>query len=138
LTSETWEGAQLDAIINRALEPFQEEGQERIKVDGPGDMWLDATKAVIVAMVIHELATNAIKYGSLSNGSGFVNVSWEQLSQPDRVKLIWQESGGPKVDPPTQKGFGSHLIERVFRGMLGTSELVFERQGLSCTLEVAR
>jgi PAS domain S-box-containing protein len=138
LTSETWEGAQLDAIINRALEPFQEEGQERIKVDGPGDVWLDATKAVIVAMVIHELATNAIKYGALSNGSGFVNVSWEQLAQPDRVKLIWQERGGPQVDPPTQKGFGSHLIERVFRGMLGSSELVFDRQGLSCTLEVAR
>jgi two-component sensor histidine kinase len=89
----------------------------------------------MVAMVLHELATNAVKYGALSNGGGCVNVAWK-LIQPDRAKLIWRESGGPKVSPPTQKGFGSHLIERAFRGQLGTAQLVFSPQGLCCLLEI--
>ena len=74
-------------------------------------------------MVVHELATNAIKYGALSNGSGRVSVAWKQHSQPNLVKLVWQESGGPKVSPPKQKGFGSHLIERAFGGQLGTAHV---------------
>jgi PAS domain S-box-containing protein len=137
LTSETWERAPLHAIVTRALEPFHEQRRERITVEGPDDLWLDSTKSVVVAMVIHELATNAVKYGALSNGRGRVTVAWEQLTQPDRVKLIWRESGGPKISPPKQKGFGSHLIERAFGGQLGSAQLVFNPQGLLCALEVA-
>ena len=88
-------------------------------------------------MALHELATNAVKYGALSNGDGRVSIAWERQSQANRVKLVWQESGGPEVSPPKQKGFGSHLIERAFGGQLGGSELIFNPQGLSCTLEVA-
>ena len=136
LTSETWQRAPLHAIVTRALEPFQEQGRDRITLDGPSDLFVDSTNSVMVAMVLHELATNAVKYGALSNGGGRLSVTWEQLIQPDRVKLIWRESGGPKVSPPKQKGFGSHLIERAFGGQLGTAQLVFSPQGLSCTLEV--
>jgi two-component sensor histidine kinase len=118
------------------LEPFQERN-ERITIDGPADLWLDSTKSVIVAMALHELATNAVKYGALSNGGGRVSITWERQHQANRVKLVWQESGGPKVCPPKQKGFGSHLIDRVFAGQLGGSELIFSPQGLACTLEVA-
>ena len=137
LTSETWERASLRAIVTRALEPFQERLHERITIDGPGDLWLDSTKSVVVAMALHELATNAVKYGALSNGAGRVSIAWERQCQANRVKLVWQESGGPKVCPPKQKGFGSHLIERAFGSQLGGSELIFDPQGLSCTLEVA-
>ena len=137
LTSERWETAPLGAIVTQALEPFQEHLHERITIDGPADIWLDSTKSVLVAMALHELATNAVKYGALSNGSGRVTVAWEQLVQANRVKLVWQESGGPEVGPPKQKGFGSHLIERAFACQLGGSELMFSPQGLSCTLEVA-
>jgi two-component sensor histidine kinase len=137
LTFETWERTPLQVIVTRALEPFQEHRHERITVNGPADMWLDSTKAVMVAMVVHELATNAAKYGALSNGSGRVSVAWNQHSQPNLVKLVWQESGGPEVGPPKQKGFGSHLIERAFGSQLGSAQLVFSPQGLSCTLEVA-
>ncbi len=136
LTSKTWQGAPLRAVVIRALEAFQGGLRERITVDGPADLWLDATKSVIVAMALHELATNAIKYGALSNGAGRVNLVWERVHQPDRMKFLWQESDGPKVKPPKQKGFGSHLIERAFVGQLGGSELVFSPQGLRCTLEV--
>src|SRR4029077_8151591 len=136
LTSETWQAASLQAIVNQALKPFQEKHNERIAVEGPTDVWLDSTKSVVVAMVIHELATNALKYGALSNGSGRVTVAWER-SQPNLVKLVWQESGGPEIGPPKQKGFGSHLIERAFGGQLGSAQLVFNPQGFSCALEVA-
>jgi PAS domain S-box-containing protein len=137
LTSKTWEKASVRAIVTRALEPFQEQVNDRLTIDGPADLWLDSTKSVTVAMALHELATNAVKYGALSNGRGRVSIAWQRQCDPDRMKLVWQESAGPEVRPPKQKGFGSHLIERAFAGQLGGSELVFSPQGLSCTLEVA-
>jgi PAS domain S-box-containing protein len=136
LTSDTWQTASLQAIVTQALKPFQEQHHERIAVEGPTDVWLDSTKSVVVAMVIHELATNALKYGALSNGSGHVSVTWERHFQPNLVKFVWQEGGGPEISPPQRKGFGSHLIERAFGGQLGTAQLVFSPQGLSCTLEI--
>ena len=137
LTSKTWERAPLRAIVTRVLEPFQEKLNERITIDGPDDLWLDSTTSVAVAMALHELSTNAVKYGALSNGAGRVSIVWECDFPANRVKLVWQESGGPEVSPPKQKGFGSHLIERAFGGQLGGSELRFNPKGLSCTLEVA-
>ena len=136
LTSETWQTAPLHSIVTQALKPFQEQHHERIAVEGPADVWLDATKSVVVAMVIHELATNALKYGALSNGSGHVSVTWDQLSQPSLAKLVWRESGGPEVGSPERKGFGSHLIERAFGGQLGMAQLVFNPEGLCCVLEI--
>ena len=88
-------------------------------------------------MALHELATNAVKYGALSNGDGHVSILWERQPQTHLLKLIWQESGGPEVSPPKQTGFGTQLIERAFGGQLGRSELIFNSQGVSCTLEVA-
>jgi two-component sensor histidine kinase len=86
-------------------------------------------------MVIHELATNAVKYGALSNGTGCVSVTWD--TEPNLVKLAWEESGGPEVSPPKERGFGSHLIERAFGGQLGRAQLVFSPPGLRCTIEIA-
>jgi two-component sensor histidine kinase len=95
-------------------------------------VWLDSIKSVVVAMVVHELATNAIKYGAL--------VEWQRArkhSHPNLVKLVRQERGGPEISTPQRKGFGSHLIERAFGGQLGTAQLVFNPQGVFCALEVA-
>lgn len=135
LTSEAWERATLSAVVNRALEPFQQY-QERITASGPGPLWLDASKGVMVTMVVHELVTNAVKYGALSNATGHISLTWERTDQPDLAKLVWQESGGPEVVPPKAKGFGSHLIERGFGGQLGSARLVFNPSGLVCTLEI--
>jgi two-component system CheB/CheR fusion protein len=137
LTSEIWEKAQLEAIVTRVLQPFQGGHGERITIGGSAEVWFDSTTSVIVAMVIHELATNAIKHGALSNGSGHVTVGWERQRQPDRVTLVWRESGGPPVQPPSQKGFGSHLIERALASQAGATKLDFHPQGVVCTLEVA-
>ena len=131
LTSETWDSAPLSAVVNCALEPFQQQHSERIITDGPDHLWLDSTKGVMVAMVVHELATNAVKHGALSNGSGQVRLTWDRPAQP-LLKLVWQENGGPEVNPPKQKGFGSHLIERAFGG-----QLLFNPSGLTCALEIA-
>jgi PAS domain S-box-containing protein len=136
MTTETWEKAPLSAAVNKALEPFQEKLGTRIMVDGPPHLSLEAAKTVMVSMMMHELATNAIKYGALSNGTGRVDVTWERHSNPGLVKLVWQESGGPPVVAPKRKGFGSHLIERAFGGQLGRAELVFSPTGLSCTLAI--
>jgi two-component sensor histidine kinase len=88
-------------------------------------------------MAVHELATNAVKYGALSNGSGHVQVAWEVLPE-DRLRLRWQESGGPPVRPPRQKGFGLRLIESALPGELGSAHLEFAPAGLTCVLEIAR
>ena len=135
LTSETWERAPLLDIVTRTLEPFQD-GNKCITIDGAADIWLDSSKSVAVAMVLHELATNAVKYGALSNGAGRVSIAWERHLQADQVRLVWQESGGPAVTLPEHRGFGSQLIERAFADQLGNCELVFNPQGLSCTIKL--
>jgi PAS domain S-box-containing protein len=137
LTTETWEKAALSATINRALEPFHEHLGTRITLDGTPHIWLEAAKALMVAMMMHELGTNAVKYGALSNATGRVNVAWERLENPDLVKVVWRESGGPPVIAPKRKGFGSHVIERVFGGQLGRAQLEFQSPGLLCTVEIA-
>jgi PAS domain S-box-containing protein len=136
LTAETWEKAPLGHVVKRALEPFQHHS-ERVLVEGPDHLWLNSSKGVMVAMVVHELATNAVKHGALSNGTGQINVTWDRTAQPDLAKLVWQESGGPVVHQPKERGFGSHLIERAFGGQLGAAELIFDPSGLTCTLEIA-
>jgi two-component sensor histidine kinase len=66
----------------------------------------------------------------------WLSVSWERQTQPNRVKLVWQESGGPEVSAPKHQGFGSYLIKRAFGGQLGSARLEYDPQGVSCTLEV--
>ena len=90
-----------------------------------------------VAMALHELATNAVKYGALSNKRGSVQVAWNVLpGNADRMRFTWRETGGPPVKPPSRKGFGSLLIEMAFQDRGGSSRIDFEPQGLVCTLEL--
>jgi PAS domain S-box-containing protein len=139
LTLESWNRAPLHDVVGRVLQPFQEKHRERFLIEGHGDLWLSANRSVLLALVLHELATNAVKYGALSNGSGRVRVGWDIASngQPARVILTWQESGGPPVKPPERKGFGSLLIERVAESELGAARFEFPPQGVICTFEVS-
>jgi two-component sensor histidine kinase len=91
-------------------------------------------------MTLHELATNAVKYGALSNGYGVVSLTWEAKGAEEEsqsVHLTWRELGGPLVVPPERKGFGSFLIERALQGGGGNARLDFNPNGLICSLEVA-
>ena len=116
LTHHGWEGAGLRAIVTQALDPFRSAAEPRISIDG-SDVGLSPRQALGLSMALHELATNAVKYGALSNEVGQVKVSWEIMSEV--LELTWIEEGGPTVTPPKRKGFGSRLIERNLASELG-------------------
>jgi PAS domain S-box-containing protein len=127
LTSDKWDRASLRAVVDAALEPFQ---QERFTLEGP-DTWFNASKSLQITLAIHELATNAAKYGALGNATGRVHLTWE-MWDPGRLKLRWKESGGPAAKPPKRKGFGSILIKRTFEG----ARFEYAPQGFSCEFEI--
>ena len=95
--------------------------------------------AVVMSMILHEIATNAAKYGALSNESGTVALDWEVIADtgPPKLRLIWTEAGGPLVTAPVQRGFGSRLIERSLQGGLGgDAALDFAPDGLTCHIRL--
>jgi PAS domain S-box-containing protein len=137
LTIENWDQAPLREVVGRALKPFEPTRQARIIVKGPS-VALPARSSLMLTMCLHELATNAAKYGALSNGTGKVNVGWTLLGNgvDRKVKLSWRETGGPPVTVPQRKGFGSLLIEQSFVGY-GETSFEFRPDGLKCSLELS-
>jgi two-component sensor histidine kinase len=134
LTREHWEGAPLREVIQRTMAPHIDHAASRLTLDGP-DLWLTPNRALSIALAMHELATNAVKYGALSREGGRVEVRWRTLDAagPPRLELEWRESGGPPVAPPRRRGFGSRLIERsLSRELQGEVTLDFEPSGLVC------
>jgi PAS domain S-box-containing protein len=116
LTQTHWKGALLQQVIDAALKPFagNENALGRISANGPV-VWIAANTAVTLTLAFHELATNATKYGALSNDNGRIDVAWtpEPAQPAQELHLHWREKGGPPVTPPTRKGFGSMLMEKV-------------------------
>src|SRR3954453_22527133 len=109
LTSGDWHQAILPDVVRRALKPFESPKQNRFTHQGPA-LWVPAPTSLSLTLCLHELATNAAKYGALSNGAGQVHVAWEPVG-PDKARLSWRETGGPAVVAPQRTGFGSRLIE---------------------------
>jgi PAS domain S-box-containing protein len=135
LTRERWHGADLGDVAERALRAFAADRPDRVRASGPR-IRLRPGAALTLALVLHELATNAVKYGALSNDTGRVEVAWTLPDGEDRMVLTWTESGGPPVVPPTRRGFGSRLIERSLRNELGGSAAItYAPEGFRCTLE---
>jgi PAS domain S-box-containing protein len=129
LTRESWEGASLREVFDVELHAMA--GEDRVSFDYPSDIRLTPKAAVALGMGIHELATNAVKYGALSSPHGHVRVAW-RIDQ-DLLRLIWTESGGPKVEPPARRGFGARLLERGLAAELsGSVELTYDASGLVC------
>jgi two-component sensor histidine kinase len=124
-------------MIQRALIPFREKHRERFTISG-NDAILNANQALLLGMTMHELATNAVKYGALSNAQGTVDLSWRISPVADGriLKLEWREQGGPSVNPPGRKGFGSTLIERAVQQERGKSCFEFRPEGVVCSLEM--
>jgi two-component sensor histidine kinase len=114
LTNEQWAGADLGEIASQAAQPFRTGlGEARIRLDGP-KVRLPPKAAIAVALAMHELATNAVKYGALSNADGYVTFTWSlgRSSRRRDLEMVWREIDGPRVTPPTRAGFGTRLIER--------------------------
>jgi two-component sensor histidine kinase len=120
LSQEKWRGSELQDVLGRVLQPYLLSNPERVRMLGP-TVPLSPRVAVILSMIIHEMATNAAKYGALSNDAGTIALDWEVISEggQPKLRLIWREAGGPQVTAPVQRGFGSRLIERSARDQLG-------------------
>jgi PAS domain S-box-containing protein len=137
LTTSAWQGASLASLVRDQLE-LGDGSIERYQVDGP-DVWLDPQAAVRLALVLHELGTNAHKHGALSVPPGRVSLTWEAdpASTPlPMVRLRWQERNGPLVAEPQRRGFGSLMIEQSLRPDGGSAELAFRPGGLLCRFQV--
>lgn len=135
LTATTWATASIREVVKDALEPHKIP-KERISVSGP-EIILGSKQALSLSLAIHELATNATKYGALSSASGKVVISWQQDvdSGGPTFRFLWEESGGPKVVIPTKKGFGTQLITRALRADFGGSvRFEYAPNGVVCRL----
>jgi PAS domain S-box-containing protein len=139
LVKENWAGADLHSIVDQALTPYGHDSGRRFQVDGP-PVRLSPQQAVAMALALHELATNALKYGALTRPEGTIDVTWN-LAQDGlggrHVTLLWQENGGPPVTPPTHMGFGTRLIARTFgRESGGRATVDYPAHGARCVIEV--
>ena len=136
LTRESWEGAVLAEIIGEAVAPHCGPGADRFELDGP-KVWLSPKHALALAMGLHELCTNAAKYGALSNDAGRVKIEWfvGGLNGGRELRIRWIEIGGPKVGTPSRRGFGSQLIERgLSQDLGGEVRIDFVPTGVICAI----
>ena len=134
LLKTNWTSATLASIIQAAIEPFDK--GERFSVEIP-DIDVSPAAVLPLAMILNELCTNAIKYGSLSNASGCVAISAAVDASKERFSFLWTETGGPSVQFPTRTSFGMRLIEQGFVGELsGEAHLAFEPSGVVCKLNI--
>jgi two-component sensor histidine kinase len=137
LTGERWVGASLRGAIEQAIRS-QCPDESRCVLTG-GDIKLSPKTALALTLSMHELATNALKYGAWSNADGKVDVSFAIYAGPEgvsRLRIEWRETGGPVVSPPERRGFGSALVERgLAREMSGEVKMAFLPDGLVCTID---
>jgi PAS domain S-box-containing protein len=131
----SWTGAELGGLVKQELLPYSREGEMRTQIDGPS-VTIKPDVAQAMAVILHELATNAAKYGALSAAKGRVRVDWSRPAD-DKLVLHWTEAGGPPVNPPTRKGFGTHIIEAMIRDHVRCDvRLDWRAEGLACEISV--
>jgi len=134
LAEAQWRGTRLRRLAEAVLDAHRTEDTGRITLSGP-DVVLNARTTEAISLGLHELATNAAKYGSLSVPGGSVAVRWQVVEPGHRLKLHWVERDGPPVRPPAQRGFGSMLIEQgLVRELDGAVSLRFDPAGLQCEI----
>jgi PAS domain S-box-containing protein len=127
-----WTGAKLRTLVEQELSPYSRDGQSRTRIEGPAVM-LKADVSQTIAVAMHELATNAAKYGALSKAKGQVRVEWSHAAD-GRLVLRWTETGGPPVTPPARKGFGTYMMGAMIRGHSGNMQLDWRAGGLTCEI----
>jgi two-component sensor histidine kinase len=139
LTLSDWHDVGTMALARQSLAPFIGKGGKgaaRVSLDGP-DIGLGANKALLLTMVLHELGTNAVKYGALSVEQGHVAVSWRmEIAERPTLRVEWRENGGPRVIPPGHRGFGSRMIAAALHGSDGDVEFDYRESGLLVILNM--
>jgi PAS domain S-box-containing protein len=132
LTAENWNRAPLEEVVRKSIEVFDDIDNDRFVVDGRSYVWMDADRSSRLSLVLHELATNAIKYGALSNATGKVMITWDTKETEDgrQLHLLWEERGGPPVEKPRRNGFGSSLIQRALQGDASSITVEYDPEGI--------
>lgn len=132
LAQSRWAGASLHSLIAEELAPYRLQGVPHTLIDGP-ELLLEPKSAQAIAMVLHELTTNAVKYGALSVPSGRLRVEWS--CGETQLVIRWSEAGGPSVKPPNREGFGTRVVGRVVKAELeGTLRFDWKPDGLACEI----
>lgn len=134
LTRNAWIEGDLRATIESTV--LTQAPPERVNIEGRA-VSLAPNQVMVVSLAMHELTTNAVKYGALSNQTGTVSISWTTVEREGpRLVVRWIEKGGPPVSEPTKRGFGSRLLERLTQGEGGSAKRSFDYAGLTCTIEL--
>jgi PAS domain S-box-containing protein len=138
LAESNWAGVPFETIVLDELKPYRREDAANVRINGPL-ITFNPKSAVVLGMALHELATNAAKYGALSTKAGVVDVNWALKSPHHGFVMTWKERGGPTVSPPERSGFGRVMIERALTSDLqGKVALDFAPDGLRCVIELPR
>ena len=127
-----WIGAELSAIAKQELAPYSATGEKRVRIDGP-QVLLEPNAAQAIAVILHELATNAVKYGALSEADGQIELIWSHEAD-GQLNLRWSETGGPAVKAPTRKGFGGRIMEQMIGQLKGKTRFDWNSEGLVCEI----
>lgn len=136
LAQSRWAGADLRAMVMEELSPYMQHGDERAEIVG-SNLMLDPDPAQAIAMAVHELTTNAVKYGALSLPEGRVRIEW-RLRPGGRLTICWTEQGGPPVSPPRRQGFGTRVMQRMICGQCnGELDFDWREKGVVCEITVA-
>ena len=127
-----WIGAELSAIAAQELAPYSGAGEGRVRLDGP-QVLLEPNAAQSIAVILHELATNAAKYGALSRPDGHIDLQWSHQAD-GRLELRWTETGGPAVREPTRQGFGGRIVKQMISQLTGEVRYDWGPHGLVCDI----
>jgi PAS domain S-box-containing protein len=127
-----WIGAELSTLAMQELSPYRRDNEARVRIEGP-QVLLEPNTAQMVAVILHELATNAVKYGALAAPEGRIEVNWSHPGD-GWLTLRWIETGGPPVKPPTSQGFGHRVMERMIGQLNGKSSFHWPPEGLVCEI----
>ena len=135
LMQVSWANASLAQTVRGATEPYDSQGAGRFSINGP-DIKITSSAVIALAMTFNELCTNTTKFGALSVVTGRVDISWAIDDQKQRLRLTWTEKGGPTVEEPTRRSFGTRMMRSLGQQLNGQVQLAYERTGFIYALDV--
>jgi two-component sensor histidine kinase/CheY-like chemotaxis protein len=135
LMQVSWASASLTHTFSNATEPYDNQGERRFHFNGP-DIRITSGAVIALAMTFNELCTNTTKFGALSIPAGRVEIAWTMDELKQRLRLIWTERGGPAVEPPTRRSFGTRMMESLGQQLNGQVQLAYEPSGFIYSLDV--
>jgi two-component sensor histidine kinase len=135
LMQVSWANASLTHTLSSATEPYDSLGGRRFHFNGP-DIRITSVAVIALAMTFNELCTNTTKFGALSVPAGRVEIAWTIDESKQRLRLVWKERGGPAVEPPTRRSFGTRMMESLGQQLTGRVQLAYEPGGFIYSLDV--